>query len=93
MRAFTAPGVSTSYTSRILRLALLAPNIAGSILEGRDHALTPGRLERPFQPDRVSSAISRVPGTPAGGVCTRTVVSSNLGVAPPDGGIAHIGFG
>jgi hypothetical protein len=42
-----AEGISKSYVSRILRLALLAPDIVEVILEGRaNHALVLERLER-----------------------------------------------
>jgi hypothetical protein len=44
-----AEGISTSYVSRILRLALLAPDIIEAILAGRaDYALTLETLERPL---------------------------------------------
>jgi hypothetical protein len=44
-----AEGINKSYVSRILRLALLAPEIVDGILEGRtDHALMLERLERPL---------------------------------------------
>jgi hypothetical protein len=44
-----AEGISKSYVSRILRLALLAPDIIESILEGRsDRALLLEQLERPL---------------------------------------------
>jgi hypothetical protein len=44
-----AENISKSYVSRILRLALLAPDIAEVILEGRaNHALVLERLERPL---------------------------------------------
>ncbi len=42
-------GISKSYVSRILRLALLAPDIIEAILEGRtDQALMLETLERPL---------------------------------------------
>jgi len=44
-----AENISKSYVSRILRLALLAPDIVEMILEGRsDQALMLERLERPL---------------------------------------------
>jgi hypothetical protein len=44
-----AENISKSYVSRILRLALLAPDIVESILAGRtDQAITLERLERPL---------------------------------------------
>jgi hypothetical protein len=44
-----AENISKSYISRILRLALLAPDIIELILEGRsDHALMLEQLERPL---------------------------------------------
>jgi hypothetical protein len=44
-----AEGISKSYVSRILRLALLAPDIVEGILAGRtDQALMLERLERPL---------------------------------------------
>jgi len=44
-----AENISKSYVSRILRLALLAPDIIEMILEGRsDQALMLERLERPL---------------------------------------------
>ena len=42
-------GINKSYVSRILRLALLAPDIVETILAGRtDHAMVLERLERPI---------------------------------------------
>jgi hypothetical protein len=47
-----AEGINKSYVSRILRLALLAPDIVEIILEGRsDQALMLERLERPLPPN------------------------------------------
>jgi ParB-like chromosome segregation protein Spo0J len=44
-----AENISKSYVSRILRLALLAPDIVEAILEGsKDQALMLERLERPL---------------------------------------------
>jgi hypothetical protein len=44
-----AESISKSYVSRILRLALLAPDIAEAILAGRtDQGLMLGQLERPL---------------------------------------------
>jgi len=44
-----AENISKSYVSRILRLALLAPDIVDAILAGRaDQALMLERLERPL---------------------------------------------
>ena len=44
-----AEDISKSYVSRILRLALLAPDIVEAILAGRtDYALTLETLERPL---------------------------------------------
>jgi hypothetical protein len=44
-----AENISTSYVSRILRLALLAPDIIDAILAGKtDQALMLERLERPL---------------------------------------------
>jgi hypothetical protein len=44
-----ADNISKSYVSRILRLALLAPDIVDAILEGRtDQTLTLEGLERPL---------------------------------------------
>jgi hypothetical protein len=44
-----AENISKSYVSRILRLALLAPEIVEAILSGRtDQALLLERLERPL---------------------------------------------
>ena len=45
-----AEGISKSYVSRILRLALLAPNIVEQILGGGNHALKLQRLEWPLPP-------------------------------------------
>jgi hypothetical protein len=45
-----AEGIGKSYVSRILRLALLAPDIVEAILDGRaNHTLALERLERPLQ--------------------------------------------
>jgi hypothetical protein len=45
-----AENISKSYVSRILRLALLAPDIIEAILAGRaDHSLMLERLERPLR--------------------------------------------
>jgi hypothetical protein len=47
-----AEGISKSYVSRILRLALLAPDIVEAIVEGRaDHTLFLESLERPLPGD------------------------------------------
>jgi hypothetical protein len=47
-----AENISKSYVSRILRLALLAPDIVEAILAGRtDHALVLEQLERPLPVD------------------------------------------
>jgi hypothetical protein len=44
-----AENISKSYVSRILRLALLAPDIVEAILAGKtDHALMLEKLERPL---------------------------------------------
>ncbi|MCC2664415.1 MAG: hypothetical protein K0R41_4249 [Geminicoccaceae bacterium] len=44
-----AENISKSYVSRILRLALLAPDMVEMILEGRSHqALMLEQLERPL---------------------------------------------
>ena len=44
-----AENISKSYVSRILRLALLAPDVVDAILAGRsDQSLMLGRLERPL---------------------------------------------
>jgi hypothetical protein len=44
-----AENISKSYVSRILRLALLAPDIVEAITEGRaDQALILGEFERPL---------------------------------------------
>jgi hypothetical protein len=44
-----AENISKSYVSRILRLAMLAPNIVEAMTEGRtDQALMLARLERPL---------------------------------------------
>jgi hypothetical protein len=44
-----AENISKSYVSRILRLALLAPNVVEAILAGRtDHGMMLGQLERPL---------------------------------------------
>jgi hypothetical protein len=48
-----AENISKSYVSRILRLALLAPDIVNEILAGStDQALMPDRLERPLPANR-----------------------------------------
>ena len=45
-----AENISKSYVSRILRLALLAPDIVEAIVEGRaDHTLFLESLKRPLQ--------------------------------------------
>jgi len=45
-----AENIGKSYVSRILRLALLAPDIVEAVLAGRtDQALMLERLERPLQ--------------------------------------------
>ena len=47
--ALEPEGISKSYVSRILRLALLAPDIIEAILAGRtDHGMMLGELERPL---------------------------------------------
>ena len=47
--ALEPEGISKSYVSRILRAALLAPDIVDAILAGQtDQALMLGRLERPL---------------------------------------------
>jgi hypothetical protein len=47
-----AENISKSYVSRILRLALLAPDIVASILAGQtDQALMLAQLERPLPAD------------------------------------------
>ena len=44
-----AENISKSYVSRILRLALLAPDLVEAILAGRtDQALILGKLKRPL---------------------------------------------
>jgi hypothetical protein len=44
-----AEGIDKGYVSRVLRLALLAPDIVDAILAGQtDQALMLGRLERPL---------------------------------------------
>ena len=44
-----AENISKSYVSRILRLALLAPDIVDAILAGRaDHGMVLEQLERPL---------------------------------------------
>lgn len=44
--------INASYVSRILRLALLAPDIVEGVLEGRSHqALMLEQLERPLPAD------------------------------------------
>jgi hypothetical protein len=45
----SAENISKSYVSRILRLALLAPDIVEAILAGKtDHAIVLEELERPL---------------------------------------------
>ena len=52
-----AENISKSYVSRILRLALLAPDIVEAILAGKtDQALMLEQLERPLPADWRSSA-------------------------------------
>ena len=47
-----AEGISKSYISRVLRLALLAPDLVEAIVEGRaDHTLFLESLERPLPGD------------------------------------------
>jgi hypothetical protein len=47
-----AENIAKSYVSRILRLALLAPDIAEAILGGRtDQSLMLEQLERPLPPN------------------------------------------
>jgi ParB-like chromosome segregation protein Spo0J len=61
-----AENVSKSYVSRILRLALLAPDIVQAILEGRaDQALIRGEFERPL-PARWKKQVSRLLVYPLG---------------------------
>jgi hypothetical protein len=43
-----AENISKSYVSRILRLALFAPDIIEVVLEGRSDQLMLGQLERPL---------------------------------------------
>jgi hypothetical protein len=67
-----AENISKSYVSRILRLALLAPNILEAILAGRtDQALMLEKLERPL---------------PASWAEQRDHFGSRSGDAPPRGG-------
>jgi hypothetical protein len=48
-RCARSEGIGKSYASRILRLALLAPDIVETMLAGRtDQALALGQLERPL---------------------------------------------
>ena len=65
-----AENISKSYVSRILRLALLAPDIVETILEGRgDGALMLDQLERPLpasweeQRNLLSAARAGITGT------------------------------
>jgi ParB-like chromosome segregation protein Spo0J len=65
-----AENISKSYVSRILRLALLAPDIVEAILAGKpDQALLLERLERPLpaswddQPSLLSAASTAITGT------------------------------
>jgi hypothetical protein len=49
-----AENISKSYVSRIVRLALQAPDIVDGVLAGTAHqALVLERLERPLSPSRV----------------------------------------
>ena len=68
-----AEGISKSYRSRILRLALLAPDIIGMILEGRsEQAVMLEQLERPLpaswkdQRDAIGQTRQSSPGCMAG---------------------------
>jgi hypothetical protein len=55
-----AESISKSYVSRILRLALLAPDIIEMILEGRsDQALMLEQLERPLPANWEDSVVSQ----------------------------------
>jgi len=65
-----AESISKSYVSRILRLALLAPDIVEAIVAGRlNHGMMLEHLERPLpmswddQPSLLSAASTRITGT------------------------------
>jgi hypothetical protein len=65
-----AENISKSYVSRILRLALLAPDIVEAIVAGRlNHGMMLEHLERPLpmswddQPSLLSAASTRITGT------------------------------
>ena len=61
-----AESISKSYVSRILRLALLAPDIVASILAGQtDQALMLEHLERPL-PASWEEQVSRLSVCPFG---------------------------
>jgi hypothetical protein len=67
-----AENISKSYVSRILRLALLAPDMVEAILEGRaDRGLLLEHLERQL-PARWEEQISRLSGVPPGSLTEMT---------------------
>jgi hypothetical protein len=67
-----AENISKSYVSRILRLALLAPDLVEAILEGRpDRRLLLEHLERQL-PASWEEQISRLSGVPPGSLTEMT---------------------
>jgi hypothetical protein len=78
-----AENISKSYVSRILRLALLAPEIVEAILAGRtDQGMMLEQLERPlpvsWREQREALAYGPATATPASGEAARIALDSGL---------------